>query len=130
MTPLSQSTVRNRLLQLMQPNDFALLAPHLVADKKSRGTVMFEPDEPVDRVWFLESGIASMVAVSPEKLRAEASLIGREGFFPVSAALGSDHSPYQGVIQLPDDCHWIDLTAFRGAIEQDRVPPSGVASAA
>ena len=120
MAQPSQSDLRNRLLRRMSAEDFALLAPHLEACKESRGRTLFEADQPTDRVWFLESGIASMVAVSPERLRAEAGLIGREGFFPISAALGSDSSPYEGVIQLPDDCHSIGLPAFRDAIGRSR----------
>lgn len=120
MAQPSQADLHNRLLRRMSAEDFALLAPHLKACEEPRGRTLFEADQPTDRVWFLESGIASMVAISPEQLRAEAGVIGREGFFPISAALGSDSSPYEGVIQVPDDCHSIGLPAFRDAIGRSR----------
>lgn len=104
----------------MSADDFALLAPDLEVCKESRGTVLFRAGQPADRVWFLHSGIASMVAVSPDQLRVEAGVVGREGFVPIAAALGSDTSPYEGIIQMPDDCHSISLSAFCKALDRSK----------
>jgi multidrug efflux system outer membrane protein len=41
----------------------------------------------------LRAGVGSIVTVSPEGLRAENGLFGREGFAPVPVVLGNDRSP-------------------------------------
>lgn len=104
MLQADQSTVRNLLLRTMSADDFALLAPHLSPCKAPKGTVLFEQDKPSETVWFLESGVGSIITVSPEGLRAENGLFGREGFAPVGVIMGNDRSPHKGFIQIADDC--------------------------
>ena len=87
-----QSKVRNRLLRVMSADDFALLSPHLSPCSAARGAVLFEADVPFEKVWFLESGVGSIITTSPEGLTAENGLFGREGFAPVAAIMGSDRS--------------------------------------
>lgn len=88
----------------MSADDFTLLAPHLSPCKVPKGTVLFEQDELSGTVWFLESGVGSIITMSPEGLRAENGLFGREGFAPVGVVMGNDRSPHMGVIQIADDC--------------------------
>lgn len=95
----------------MSADDFALLAPHLQPCQAGKGVVLFERDAPIETVWFMESGIGSIVTTSPEGLKAENGLFGRDGFAPVAAVLGSDRSPHLGMVQLPDDC--LNLPAAR-----------------
>lgn len=116
MTDLDQSTVRNRLLRLMSTEDFALLAPALEACKADKGDMLFEKDEEIGTVWFIETGIGSIVTVSPEGHKVESGLFGRDGFAPVAIALGSDRSPSQGLIQVADDCLRIAAAVLKDAI--------------
>lgn len=104
MSRPDQSIVRNRLLRLMSSDDFALLAPHLRACKAPRGAVLYEENAPIETVWFLDSGVGSIITNSPEGLSAENGLFGREGFAPVGIVMGNDRSPHKGIIQIADDC--------------------------
>lgn len=99
-----QSIVRNRLLRLMSADDFALLAPHLQPCKADKGSILFEENAPIETVWFLDSGVGSIITMSPEGLSAENGLFGREGFAPVGSIMGNDRSPHKGVIQIADEC--------------------------
>ena len=103
MSHLEQSSVRNRLLQAMRPEDFALLAPHLRPGHAGKGIVLFEAGALIETVWFLESGVGSIITVSPEGLKSENGLFGREGFAPVGIVIGNDRAPHQGLIQIADD---------------------------
>ena len=102
----------------MSADDFALLSPHLSPCRAGRGAVLFEPDVPFEKVWFLDSGVGSIITMSPEGLTAENGLFGREGFAPVAAIMGSDRSPHKGVIQLPDDCWNLPVTRFQEAVDR------------
>lgn len=104
MSQPEQSQIQNRLLRAMSPDDFALLAPHLRPCQGDKGMTLFEQDEPIDTVWFMESGVGSIVTISPEGLKAENGLFGREGFAPVSIIMGSDRSPHKGLVQVPGEC--------------------------
>ena len=111
-----QADVRNLLLRKLPEQDFALLAPHLSPCDGPKGRVLFHQNEPVEAAWFMDTGIGSIVAVSPEGLRAESGLFGYEGFAPVAILMGSDRSPYEGLVQLPGECHTISAAALQEAI--------------
>jgi CRP-like cAMP-binding protein len=115
MSKPEQSAVRNRLLRAMSPEDFALLAPHLRPCKADKGKLLFERDSVIETVWFLESGVGSIITISPEGLQAENGLFGREGFAPVGVVMGSDRNPHKGIIQIADDCLNISAGALTEA---------------
>jgi CRP-like cAMP-binding protein len=116
MSDLDQSTVRNLLLRAMSADDFALLAPHLERCSAGKGDILFEKDQPIETVWFLESGIGSIVTTSAEGLKVESGLFGRDGFAPVAVALGGDRNTQQGIIQIADACLRISAGALKEAI--------------
>ena len=112
-----QSTLRNRLLSRMSADAFALLADHLQPVAFSRGYVFAEADTSIPFAHFLEDGLASIVAMSPEGQQAEAGIIGREGFVHPALVLGSDRGPHAIIGQLPGHSHRIGRAALMNAIE-------------
>ncbi len=110
--------MRNRLLRAMSENDFSLLAPHLEFCQAGKGHVLFEPDEPAETVWFLESGVGSIITISPEGVSVENGFFGRDGFAPVCLVMGSDRTPHRCLIQVADDCHRLPAAAFKEAVAQ------------
>ena len=117
MAAPDQSTVRNRLLALMAPADFALLAPHLEFAKLPKGSVIAEPDQVIANVVFMESGVGSIVAVSREGHEVEAGLFGRDGMAPIDPIVGSDRTPNRIIVQVADDCWRIEREAFSSALD-------------
>ena len=117
MSDFDYSRVRNKLIRMLPAADLALLAPHLTPCQADRGTILFRKDEPIETVWFMDSGIiTSLVAISPEGQRVETGIFGREGFGPVAIVMGGDRSPYDGQVQLQDDCHLINAAALKAAM--------------
>lgn len=112
-TAIPRADSRNQLLRAMSQIDYDLLAPHLTLHSLTRGQVLFERDAPIDTIWFPESGVGSIILTSPAGLTAESGLFGRDGFGPVSVALGADTSPYKAVAQVGGECHAIPTAPFR-----------------
>ena len=112
-----QKTLRNRLLSLLSPPDFESLASHLEFVKLPKGHVIVEPGRPISHVYFLESGVGSIIAQSPEGLQVEAGLFGVDGFSPVEVVLGSDSSPHRILIQVADDAWRLPAQALRDAVD-------------
>jgi len=79
MAAPAQGSVRNRLLAALSPADFSLLQPQLEPVPLPVRTCLAEPNTPIQHVYFLEQGIASVVASTPQGRRIEVGLIGREG---------------------------------------------------
>lgn len=122
---LRQTHVRNRLLSRLPAQDFEALAPHLEPLRTVASMVLVSPEEPIETVHFLESGIASIIVRSADGHLAEVGLIGREGFVHPAVVLEVDRIPQAVLIQLPG--HALQLSrrhlvaAARGSVELHRM---------
>jgi CRP-like cAMP-binding protein len=90
----------NGLLSALSDADRALLAPHLERVQLSRGEVLVALNEPIQYVHFLQSGVASIAALSPENGRTEIGVFGRDGMSGTGLLLGDDRSPHETFIQV------------------------------
>jgi CRP-like cAMP-binding protein len=97
---ISQSTVRNHLLKAMSEEDFARLKPDLEPLALAVKDVLVPANEPIEHVYFMEEGLASVVAISPDDERIEVGHIGREGMAGEPVLLGVTSSPNQTFIQV------------------------------
>ncbi len=114
---IDQTTLRNRLLRLLRPEDFARLAPHLEPVELRQDDVLVEPDQPFEHAYFFERGVGSVIAISREGQRVESGIFGRDGFAPVGLALGIGRSPYSMIVQVPGEGHRLPAGALREALE-------------
>jgi CRP-like cAMP-binding protein len=114
---LQQSRHRNRLLALMSAEDYALLAPQLEPVKLAKGFTLVEAGAEIEHVYFFESGLASIVATSPEGQEVEAGIYGRDGVGPLAVLMGSDQSVHHSLVQVPDDAYRIRPAAVIEAMD-------------
>src|SRR5262249_32373519 len=91
---------RNGLLSALPPADLAALTPHLVDAPLERGTVLQEAGQPIRRVYFLHSGLVSLLGMLPDGYAVDTATIGREGGVGLSAGLGSQLGVSQAVVQV------------------------------
>lgn len=98
--PRSSSPPRNQLLAAMSASDLALLEPHLKPIAMAVFKELEKPNRPIDTVYFMETGIASVVAVQPDETKVEVGLIGSEGMSGIAVVLGGDQSPNSTYIQV------------------------------
>ena len=100
----------------MTSEDFNLLAPHLAWVALGKGFVIAQPGEPIEHVYFMESGVGSSVAVSPEGQEVEAGLFGRDSVAPTDLIMGSDRTLNRIFIQVADDAWRIGEEPFLAAL--------------
>ncbi|NKQ87586.1 Crp/Fnr family transcriptional regulator [Rhizobium ruizarguesonis] len=93
MAMIAQSQIKNRLLRRFPEDAFELLAPRLESVDLPVKRVLVRPRKPIEHVYFLESGVASMVAESADGKSAEIRHIGREGIAGYPVVLGVDRTP-------------------------------------
>jgi CRP-like cAMP-binding protein len=109
-------SARNRLLATLSPEDFSLLQPQLEAVPLPVGTRLVEPHTPIEHVYFLEEGIASVVAATAQGRRIEVGIIGPDGLTGTSILLGADCSPHECFIQMPGSALRIQTDDLRQAV--------------
>ena len=119
MSQPQHSTVRNRLLKAMSPDDFALLQPHLEPVQTELRQTLIAPNEPVKQLFFPETGYASLVTQGSQGDKVEAAIVGREGLIGASPVLlGADRTPHHLFVQAPGEMLVIDTGALCAAVDQ------------
>jgi CRP-like cAMP-binding protein len=113
----SSSLPRNQLLNAMSATDLALLQPHLKPIEMAVFKEMERPNKPIDTVYFMEAGIASVVAVQPDETKVEVGLIGREGMSGIAVVLGGEQSPHSTYIQVAGEGLRMPAKELRKAME-------------
>jgi hypothetical protein len=77
---------------------------------------MERPNRRIETVYFMEAGIASVVAVQPDETQIEVGLIGREGMSGIAVVLGGDRSPHSTYIQVAGEGQRIAAKELRKAM--------------
>lgn len=114
-----QSNIENQILRTLDGSVFAEIAKHLEFIDLPRKFALSEPDEPSLYVYFLESGIGSIVAISSEGYRAEVGLFGRDGMSPTATGLDGETSPFAIFMQVSGAGHRIKSAILMAMLEKN-----------
>jgi CRP-like cAMP-binding protein len=107
---------RNRLLAALPEAEFAQLAPLLRREHLELRQTIFEYDKPVERVYFPESALVSIVGIMRGGAAAQSAIIGNEGFVGLPIFLGADRMSAQTFCQIPGDAVSLSADEFRHAV--------------
>ena len=118
MARASPNFIRNKLLASLSNADLALLQP-LEAVALEVRQVLEAPNKPIKHSYFIERGLASIVAVNGHR-RLEVGLIGCEGMTGLPIVLGNDRSPHENFIQIAGEGVRIPAEKLRKALRQSR----------
>ncbi len=66
----------NRLLSIMPQADLERLVPSISIVSLEQGTVLSEPGEEADRVWFPHTGMISLLAIMADGKGVETATVG------------------------------------------------------
>ena len=121
MTEISPFPGRNRLLAALSSADFALLQPDLDPVSPELRQVLETADEPIAHNYFIESGLASVVAGNGNhRRRIEVGLIGFDGMTGLAVVLGNDRSPNENFMQVGGEGRRISSDRLRMAMQESR----------
>ncbi|MDP9039981.1 MAG: Crp/Fnr family transcriptional regulator [Acidobacteriota bacterium] len=90
---------RNAILAQLPQEEYAALARHLVPVAMPLGFAVSEPNQPIEFIYFLESGLISTDALSRAGEQIEVGVIGREGFSGLPALLGQPQMSHAVAVQ-------------------------------
>lgn len=92
---------KNGILASLSKAELSRLTPHLVPVELGLGETLQEPNEEITHAYFLESGVASVVAVMANGATVETGTTGKEGIIGFSLLLGSNRMPRRTFMQVP-----------------------------
>jgi CRP-like cAMP-binding protein len=112
-----QST-RNRLLDLLTPQDVALLAPHFTSVTFEYRMPLYEAYRPIENVYFPVTGVASLVNTMTDGFASEVGTIGNEGMVGLPIVLSDSMGPTSVYIQVPGEGLRMPAAQFRAALDR------------
>lgn len=107
----------NRVLRCLTNSDFALLQPFLEQVALTFRKRLQSCNRKIKAVYFPESGLSSVVAVSGgDRRQSEVGVIGREGMTGLAVVHGTDRSPCEIFVQVEGHAQCIPADDLREAL--------------
>jgi CRP-like cAMP-binding protein len=113
-----QSANGNLLLASLSEDDRQLLAPHLEIVDLEAHQALYDPDVPIEHVWFPHAGLVSMLAVLTDSTGVETAIVGREGMVGMPVFHGTDRIAEQAVVQISGRAARMPADDFRRCIAE------------
>jgi CRP-like cAMP-binding protein len=111
------NSYRNQLLAALSSADRKLLAPHLEPLAVAIRHSIEERNKPIKNIYFMEEGIASVVASGGDGKEIEVGLIGREGMSGLVTVMGDHRSPHNVYVQVRGKALRMGVAEFRAALD-------------
>jgi CRP-like cAMP-binding protein len=112
----------NAILNLLSPGDAAALQPHLKSIHLESRTILFNPGDVIDKVWFPTGAVVSLVVSLATGEMIECAMVGKDGVVGVASALDSKIALTQAIVQLPGDGFVCGAATFKGiAMQSERL---------
>jgi CRP-like cAMP-binding protein len=108
---------RNRLLATLPRRVISSLRPHLMPVLLPPDTVLCDADEPLTHVYFIETGLVSLVSAFENGTTAEMATVGREGLVGIDTLLGSERALGRYLVPVPGVALAIETVRFHSALQ-------------
>jgi CRP-like cAMP-binding protein len=92
--------VSNVILLSVQDEEYQLLRPHLYPIELPQHKVLQEPGEKIDFTYFLNDGMASIVALSRDGRSVEVGIVGVEGMLGMPLTIGLRQDTFRAIMQM------------------------------
>ncbi len=117
-------------MRTLSADDLAALAPHLETVRVRAGTVLYEPESPLEWVYFPERGLISIITVMLSGMTAESAVVGCEGAVGFIEAAGSGVFLSRALVQADLDALRLSARRYREALQGSDSLRRAVASVA
>jgi len=109
----------NRLLAALPEVDQQRLFPQLEIRSMKPKDGIYEPNKPIEYVYFPLSGVGSMLAVVDNHRLIEVGTVGNEGMLGIPVFLGTNETSIMSFWQVPGEAARLKSEALRAEIKRD-----------
>jgi CRP-like cAMP-binding protein len=107
----------NRLLASLSRTDASLLGPWLKLVSYEQGSILNEPGDEIEHIYFPHSGMISLLAVMKDGKAIETATVDKEGVVGAMAGLGLHVTLTRAVVQVPLVTSQVAAVPFRKAVQ-------------
>jgi CRP-like cAMP-binding protein len=108
---------RNQILSSLSDQEASALAPFASMASLASGDVLFEPDVKVDRVYFPNTAVLSVVTIMEDGRAVESDTVGNESAVGLLEALAPSRTISRIFTQIPGDAVCISAARLRAQFE-------------
>jgi CRP-like cAMP-binding protein len=116
--PLSLRPGKNRLLGALPRPEFELLESHLEFVRLTYRRSLYAANKPIDFVYFVDTGVCSLVNTMRNGSASEVGTIGNEGLVGLPVVLGDKQAPTTVYVQVPGIGTRMRASVFWSAMEE------------
>jgi CRP-like cAMP-binding protein len=110
---------KNRLLAALPSEDLLCLRAELETVLLAGGSVMYDVDEPLVRVYFMTAGVASLMTALKDRVTVGVATVGREGAVGVAPLLlGGDTALGRVRVLVPGSALAMEVSTFQSALRK------------
>ncbi|WP_170304164.1 Crp/Fnr family transcriptional regulator [Microvirga makkahensis] len=106
----------NWLLGTLEPEDFAVLQPHLEVVSLPKSAVLYEAEDIISRTYFPQNAMVGLINIMEDGHLVEVASFGREGMFGLLSALVSREAFGRYKVQIPGLASRIPVSRIREAM--------------
>jgi CRP-like cAMP-binding protein len=108
-----RNNILNLILLGLPADEFGVAARKLEFVELPTHTVLHEAGELLTHVYFINSGLASVLTVMSDGKSVEVGLAGKEGFIGLPLVVGLSSSPTQVIMQVGGSAHRMSAAGFK-----------------
>jgi CRP-like cAMP-binding protein len=112
-------TYRNQVLAALSPPQASRLQPHLVECAFDAGTVLYQPGDPINAVYFPSTAVVSVVTLMRNGRSVESATLGKESLIGAVAALADVPAHSQFVVQVSGKCWRLPTPHLKAFVHGD-----------
>lgn len=107
------NSIKNRLLTALPKEEYQRLLPYLETVSLTFKQIIYTPNEPIEYVYFPNSGIISLVNITEDGGTVEVATVGNEGMAGIPVLLGADRMVGQALSQIVGDAVRMKADVFK-----------------
>jgi CRP-like cAMP-binding protein len=111
----------NRILAGLDPEELQALMPHLQRVDLTTRQPLWEPNQPLEAVYFPVTSVNSIMALDEQGGEIEVGTVGNEGVVGLPVFLGATSSPGRAFTQIAGTADRVGVVEFRRAARHERL---------
>jgi len=112
---------QNQILASLPSDEWRRIQPLLVPIELEQGQIVYETDMPIDKVYFMDEGMISVVSIMHSGESIEVGTIGSEGMAGHSLVLGVDRVPFRHIVQVAGSARQLPAPILVSELKEGRV---------
>jgi CRP-like cAMP-binding protein len=110
---------RNVILNLIPKSEFPILSQHLEYSPLTHKKIIYQPNDSVEAIYFVETGVISILSVLQEGGSIEIATVGNEGVVGISSFFGTRKFPLKAIVQIEGEAYRMPVEKFEHFISKN-----------